>query len=106
MSTINLDRERIRDLFDLRRRATSSGGRFSDYSEDPYPEFRRLRETGPVHEGVPHELIGMEGNASFMGIPDPGRPHYSVFSYGECDTIYRDEETFRSWPPDTPRVGT
>ena len=105
MSTISLDREKIRDLFDLRRRAAAGGGTFSDYAEDPYPAFNRLRETGPVHEGLPHELIGFEGSASFMGIPDPGRPHFSVFSYAECDAIYRDEETFRSWPPGTPRTG-
>jgi cytochrome P450 len=103
MSTIDLDREKIRELFDLRRRARAAGGTYSDYSEDPYPAFRRLRETGPVHEGIPHELIGFEGPAGFSGIPDPARPHYSVFSYAECDTVYRDEELYRSWPLDAPR---
>jgi cytochrome P450 len=103
MTLINLDRERIREMFDLRRR--EDGGRHINYTEDPYPAFQRLRETGPVHEGVMHELIGFHGPATFHGVPDPSRPHFSVFSFAECDAIYRDEDLFQSWPPDIPRSG-
>ncbi len=70
MTSINLDRERIRDLFDLRRRA--GGGRYVAYLDDPYPEFQRLRETGPVHVGIVHELVGYDSPATFHGVPDPG----------------------------------
>jgi cytochrome P450 len=101
MTTISLDRERIRDLFDLRLRA--NGGRYVNYTEDPYPSMHRLRETGPVHEGTMHELIGYEGPASFHGVPDPSRPHFSVFSFAECDAVYRNETLFRSAPPDQER---
>jgi cytochrome P450 len=99
---IKLDRDRIRDLFDLRRRG---GGSFGAYADDPYPALHRLRETGPVHEGTVHELVGFEGPASFHGLPEPGRPHYSVFSFDACDAVYRDDEMFRSSPPDAERAG-
>jgi cytochrome P450 len=101
-SAINLDRDRIRNLFDLRRRG---GGSFGAYTDDPYPALRRLRETGPAHEGTVHELIGFDGPASFHGVPDPGRPHYSVFSFELCDQAYRDEGLFLSSPPGAERVG-
>src|SRR6476620_5076938 len=103
MTSINLDRERIRDLFDLRRRA--GRGRYVAYLDDPYPEFQRLRESGPVHEGIVHELVGYDGPATFHGVPDPGRPHFSVFSYAECDAVYRNEDLFPSAPPDALRGG-
>jgi cytochrome P450 len=101
-ATIKLDRERIRDLFDLRRRG---GGSFGAYVDDPYPALHRLRETGPVHEGIVHELIGFDGPASFHGLPEPDRPHYSVFSFEVSDEVYRDEETFRSSPVDVEPTG-
>ncbi len=100
MSSIRLDRQRIRELFDLRRRTEYSG---TAYRGDPYPAFQRLRESGPVHEGIPHELIGYDGIAYFHGLPEPGRPHYSVFSYAECEAAYRNPEVFRSSPPDAER---
>jgi cytochrome P450 len=101
-ATIKLDRERIRELFDLRRRG---GGSFGAYTDDPYPALHRLRETGPVHEGTVHELIGFDGPAMFHGLPEPGRRHYSVFSFDVCDAVYRDDETFRSSPTDVERAG-
>jgi cytochrome P450 len=100
MTTINLDRERIRELFDLRRRA---GGRYGAYRDDPYPAFHRLRQTGPVHQGTVHELIGYHGPASSGWVPGPDRPHFSVFSFAECDTIYRNEEVFPASPPGVER---
>ncbi len=107
MSTLKLDRERIRDLFDLRRRGATGPG--DVYLDDPNPMFHKLRESGPVHEGMPHELIGFEGFAFFNGIPDPSRPHFSVFSFAECDAVFRNTESFRSSPPELlslPGVGT
>ncbi len=101
-AAMELDRERIRELFDLRRRG---GGAYGVYTDDPYPALHRLRERGPVHEGTVHELIGFDGPARFHGLPEPGRRHYSVFSFAECDTAYRAEEVFRSSPPDTERAG-
>jgi cytochrome P450 len=94
-ASIKLDRERIRELFDLRRRG---GGSFGAYTDDPNPALRQLRESGPVHAGVVHELIGFEGPASFHGVPYPDHPHFSVFSFAECDAVYRNEETYRSSP--------
>ncbi len=88
-----LDRERIRQLFDLRVR---NGGAYGGYTDDPYPRLHQLRETGPVHPGTVHELLGYEGRASFSGLPYPDRPHFSVFDYATCDQVLRDEVTFRS----------
>jgi len=90
-----LDRDRIRDLFDLRRRG---GGAYGGYTDDPYPGFHRLRETGPVHEGTVHQLLGYHGPATFQGLPEPDRPHYSVFDFSTCDRVLRDEATFPSSP--------
>ncbi|MBO0729224.1 MAG: cytochrome P450, partial [Acidimicrobiaceae bacterium] len=88
-----LDRERIRNLFDLRRRG---GGSYGGYINDPYPTLHRLRETGPVHPGTVHELLGYDGPAIFQGLPNPDRPHFSVFDFSTCDRVFRDDVTFRS----------
>ena len=94
MSSIisQLDPARIRALFDLRSsyNAHSGGG----YEDDPHPAFHRLRETGPVHKGTVHELIGYAGPAAFHGLPFPERPHYSAFSFEICDQAFRDQDTF------------
>jgi cytochrome P450 len=100
--TIKLDRERIRDLFDLRRRGDGSHG---VYTDDPYPMLHRLRETGPIHEGTVHELVGAEGPMGFHGLPEPDREHFSVFSFAVCDEVYRDDSRFQSSPPDVERGG-
>jgi cytochrome P450 len=102
-ATIKLDRERIRDLFDLRRRG---GGAYGQYTDDPYPAFHRLRAAGPVHEGVVHELVGFDGPAVFQGLPEPDRRHYSVFSYAEIDAAFRDDEHFIASAPDVERATT
>jgi cytochrome P450 len=93
-----LDPERIRRLFDLRSNVYASrGGAFED---DPYPAFHRLRETGPVHEGVVGPLIGYHGDAFFQGLPYPELPHFSAFDFATCDAVFRDGETYISKPPD------
>lgn len=93
-----LDPARIRELFDLRSEVyTRQGGTFE---EDPYPAFHRLRESGPVHEGTPGRLVGFQGAEFFQGLPEPDRPHVSVFDFETCDAVVRNPEVFRSSPPD------
>ena len=89
------DRESLRALFDTRSALAHSG---IDFEDDPAPLWHRLRETGPVHEGTVHELMGYTKSAMFHGVPDPDRPHYSVFSHAGCDAAYHDEATFASSP--------
>jgi len=91
------DLTELRELFDLRSpyHAPTGGG----YDGDPYPAWHRLRETGPVHEGIVHELTGCTQPALFAGLPFPDRPHFSAFSYAACAEAFRDSETFASSPP-------
>jgi cytochrome P450 len=93
-----LDPARIRQLFDLRSNVYASRG--GAFEQDPYPAFHRLRETGPVHEGVVGPLIGFGGPAFFQGLPYPELPHYSAFDFETCDAVFRDGETYISKPPD------
>ena len=96
---VGLDRARIRELFDLRRRGdTRDGGSVHVYTDDPYPVLHQLREKGPVIEGIVHELLGYEHPATFQGLPEPDRPHFSVFDFETCDKVFRDEERFPSSP--------
>jgi cytochrome P450 len=91
-----LDRDRIRELFDLRSSfITELGG---SYEDDPYPIWHELRAEAPVHEGIVHELTGLEGPAFFHGLPYPDRPHFSAFSFEACDAAYRNDEVFASSP--------
>jgi cytochrome P450 len=91
-TTAGLDRDRIRELFDLRSsyNAWVGGG----YQDDPYPVWHRLREQAPVHPGVVHELTGYEGPALFQGLPHPDRPHFSTFTWEACEAVYRNAEVF------------
>ncbi|MFI5047067.1 MAG: cytochrome P450 [Acidimicrobiia bacterium] len=102
--SIQLDRQRIRELFDLRNRGNNG---FPVYYDDPYPAWQHLRETGPVHEGIVHELTGFEGPAMFQGLPFPDRPHYSAFGFDDCDKVFRDEATYASHTEriDTTQIG-
>jgi cytochrome P450 len=93
-----LDPERIRQLFDLRSNVYASRG--GAFDEDPYPAFHRLRETGPVHEGIVGPLVGFDGPAFFQGLPYPDLPHFSAFDFETCDAVFRDGETYVSQPPD------
>ena len=96
MDLTGLDRDRIRELFDLRSAHNLRSG--GDYHQDPYPEFHRLRETGPVHEGAAHDLLGHPGEFSFEGLPYPELLHYTAFSFASCDEGFRDGDTFASSP--------
>ena len=97
-----LDSTRLRELFDLTSAVYASRG--GGFGTDPYPAFARLRETGPVHEGIVGPLVGFTGDAFFQGLPYPDRPHFSAFDWATCDAVFRDGETYVSKPPpeDTP----
>jgi cytochrome P450 len=91
-----LNRDRVRELFDLRHSYLSLLG--GDYTDDPYPSWHRLRAEASVHPGVVHELTGFDSAAVFHGLPYPDRPHFSAFSFAACDTAFRNEEVFASSP--------
>jgi cytochrome P450 len=93
-----LDPVRIRELFDLRSHVYDRMG--GSFEEDPYPAFHRLRETGPVHAGTVGRLVGFQGEEFFQGLPEPDRPHFSVFDFETCDAIVRNPEVYRMVPPD------
>lgn len=88
-----LDRDRIRELFDLRSSFNDYSG--GSYSEDPYPVWHDLRARGPVVEGTVHELSGLE-KAVFHGLPYPDLPHFSAFSFAALDEIYRNDAVYSS----------
>ena len=92
----SLDRNRIRELFDLRSNTNLIAG--GDYTDDPYPIWHDLRASATVHPGTVHELTGYDGTPSFHGLPFPDRPHFSTFSYAACDAAYRDDKVFASSP--------
>jgi len=95
-----LDRDRIRSLFDLRSDVYATRG--GTFGADPYPAFRRLRETGPVHAGAPHEALGWTGEVFFQGLPYPGRAHFSAYDYQTCATVLKDDERFVTRQPPRP----
>jgi cytochrome P450 len=88
-----LDRDRIRELFDLRSSFNDYSG--GSYGDDPYPRWHELREQGPVVEGTVHELCGLE-QALFHGLPYPDRPHFSAFSFAALDEVYRNDVVYSS----------
>ena len=91
-----LDGARLRELFDLRSSLNEATG--GGYQDDPDPVWHRLRETGPVHEGTVHELMGHDKPTFWHGLPEPDRPHFSAFSFAACDAAFRDETVFASSP--------
>jgi cytochrome P450 len=95
-TTRPLDRDRLRQLFDLRSSYNEHSG--AGYVDDPYPVWHELRARAPVHEGIVHELTGYAGPAMFQGLPQPDRPHFSAFSYAACDEALRNDTLFASSP--------
>ena len=91
-----LDRERIKELFDLRSSLLMFTG--GDLTDDPHPRWSELRESGPVHAGTMHELSGVENELFWHGLPEADRPHFSAFSYAACDEAHRNPEVFASSP--------
>jgi cytochrome P450 len=100
MTELALDRERLRSLFDLRSDTYASRG--GTFDTDPYPTFARLRETGPVHPGAPHEELGWTGEVYFQGLPYPHRPHFSAYDYETCARVLKDDEDFVTSMPALP----
>jgi cytochrome P450 len=94
---IELDLDRIRDLFDTRRHLGETSG---VYEGDPNPGWNRLRDSAGLHEGTPGALIGFEGPELWFGLPEPDRRHFTAFDFATCDAIVRDSETFRMSPPE------
>jgi cytochrome P450 len=91
-----LDRDRIRELFDLRGPTFLLTG--GEYYDDPQPRWHELRAAAPVHAGTVHQLMGLDADLMFHGLPEPDRPHFSAFSWEACDAAYRDETLFASSP--------
>ncbi len=100
MTDVVLDRDRLRSLFDLRSDVYASRG--GAFDTDPYPTFHRLRESGPVHPGTPHEALGWTGDVFFQGLPYPGRPHFSAYDYETCARILQDDQDFITNPAPLP----
>jgi cytochrome P450 len=92
MSALALDRARLRTLFDLGGDVYASRG--GTFAQDPYPTFHRLRESGPVHPGAPHEALGWSGDVFFQGLPYPDRPHFSAYDFNGCAAILKDDDRF------------
>lgn len=96
MTAPALDRDRLRELFDLRSSYNAFAG--GAYEQDPYPAWHRLREQGPVLPGILHELTGSTDPLCFHGLPYPDSPHFTVFDYESCMIAYRNPEVFASSP--------
>jgi cytochrome P450 len=96
VTEVLLDRERIKELFDLRASMVSFTG--GDLTEDPHDRWNELRATGPVHPGTVHELSGIDAELFWHGLPEPDRPHFSAFSFAACDEVYRNPDVFASSP--------
>ncbi|HZC10809.1 MAG TPA: cytochrome P450, partial [Mycobacterium sp.] len=96
MTAPALDRDRLRELFDLRSSYNVYSG--GAYEDDPYPVWHRLREEGPVLPGVLHELTGSTDTMFFHGLPYPDSAHFTVFDYDSCMMAYRNPDVFASSP--------
>jgi cytochrome P450 len=94
MTAATLDRDRLRELFDLRSSYNAFSG--GTYQDDPYPLWHRLREQGPVLPGILHELTGCTDPMYFHGLPSPDRPHFTLFDYETCFAAHRDPDVFAS----------
>ena len=74
-----LDRERIRELFDLRTSIVVVHRRRPHRRSAP-ARGTSCASPGPVHAGTVHELSGIDGDLFWHGLPEPDRPHFSAFS--------------------------
>jgi cytochrome P450 len=92
VSDLTLDREQLRRLYDLRSPVYESRG--NSFVDDPYPTFHRLRESGPVHRGTPHEALGWTGEVDFVGLPYPLRPHFSAYDHATVTEVLKDDARF------------
>jgi cytochrome P450 len=96
MTASTLDRDRLRELFDLRSSYNVYSG--GTYQDDPYPVWHRLREEGPVLPGILHELTGSSDTMFFHGLPYQDRPHFTLFDWDTGFAAHRDPAVFASSP--------
>ena len=94
-----LDRDRIKELFDLRNAVGAWNG--GDLTDDPHPRWHELRENGGVHPGTVHGLSGIDTDLFWHGLPEPDRQHFSTFSFAACDEVHRNPDVFASSPAAT-----
>jgi cytochrome P450 len=92
----SLDRERVREVFDLRSEANAAT--VAGFEQDPYPRWHQLRELATVHPGTLHDLTGYSGPVMFQGLPFDDRPHFSAFTFAGCDEALRNTDLFASSP--------
>jgi cytochrome P450 len=64
------------------------------FVSDPYPLYARLRDAAPVHPGAISTLFPVPPAADSFVLAD--RPRFSVYSYGACEAVLRDADTFSS----------
>lgn len=92
----SLDRERLREVFDLRNAVNART--VGDYRDDPYPLWHELRGQGTIHPGTLHDLTGYHQPINFQGLPFEDRPHFTAFTFAACDEALRDNDLFASAP--------
>ena len=86
MTAATLDRDRVRELFDLRSSYNVwSGGAYED---DPYPSGTAYAKRGRCCPAPPR-ADRSTGTMFFHGLPYPDRPHFTVFDYDSCIAAYR-----------------
>jgi len=95
MTAPALDRNRLRELFDLRSSYNAYSG--GAYQEDPYSVWHRLRAEGPVLPAFSRaERLHRYDVLPRAAVPDC--PHFTAFDYDSCMTAYRNPEVFASSP--------
>jgi cytochrome P450 len=62
---------------------------------DPYPQFSRLLQQCPVHQGSPPDLFGVDGPETILF---PDKEQVSVLTFEAVERVFKDSETFSaSW---------
>ncbi len=90
METSSAQAERFKTLYDTEHHVIATDGVLV---VDPYPDFARLRETAPVHDGSVRQLLGYPPGGLNVR---PEAHVYSLWTYEVCDRVLRDNETFSS----------
>ena len=92
-----LDRDRIRELFDLRKNA---GAEVTAVTTGTI----RIRRGESSGRALPYTLAPSTSSPRakvsllFHGLPFPDRPHFSAFTFAACDEAYRNDKVFASSP--------
>ena len=85
------DDARLEDLFDVETEFAHEGV----FIEDPYPDFARLRRQGPVHQGSPQVLLGIDEEAD-EAWRSQGIEVFSAYSFETCNYALIESELFSS----------